>query len=236
MLDKLSKVQARDLELDVLAKEREETPAELVEATKKQASLEQHSETVQAKFDDIRRRADANQLELASLEERRKAASDASLSAESSKEASQYQNQEIQLANRYQELDQDTLPLLGVQEDLGAQLAGLKTELEELKPVIADLQKAEDARVKALDEKVAVIHGDRDAIAREIDKPLLKQYELVRRSKRGMGLAKVQNNNCGGCSMRLPIHVVQKILRNKDIIRCPSCGRILWFKQEINAA
>lgn len=235
MLDKLSKVQARDLELDVLAKERQETPEELVEATNKQASLEQHLETVQAKFDDIRRRADANQLELDSLEERRKAAADAALMAESSKEASQYQNQEIQLANRYQELEQDTFPLLSVQEDLDGQLGTLKTEIDELKPVLADLNKAEEARVKAVDEKVAVVHGDRDAIAREIDKPLLKQYELVRKSKRGMGLANVTNNNCGGCSMRLPIHIVQKVLRNKDIVRCPSCGRILWFKQEISA-
>jgi len=235
MLDKLSKVQARDLELDVLAKERQETPEELVEATNKQASLEQHLETVQAKFDDIRRRADANQLELDSLEERRKAAADAALMAESSKEASQYQNQEIQLANRYQELEQDTFPLLSVQEDLDGQLGTLKTEIDELKPVLADLNKAEEARVQAVDEKVAVVHGDRDAIAREIDKPLLKQYELVRKSKRGMGLANVTNNNCGGCSMRLPIHIVQKVLRNKDIVRCPSCGRILWFKQEISA-
>lgn len=236
MLDKLSKVQARDLELDVLAKERQEAPEELVEATSKQANLEQRVEDVQNKFDDIRRRADANQLELASLEERRKASSDAALMAESSKEASQYQNQEMQLANRYQELDQDTLPLLGVQEDLEAQLVKLKEDIEELKPVIAKLQKEEDARIEALDEKVSVILGDRDAIARTIDKPLLKQYELVRRSKRGLGLANVVNNNCGGCSMRLPIHVVQKILRNDGIIRCPSCGRILWFKQEINAA
>lgn len=235
MLDKLSKVQARDLELDVLAKERQETPEELVEATTKQSNLEQHIESVQAKFDDVRRRADANQLELDSLEERRKAAADASLTAESSKEASQYQNQEIQLANRYQELEQDTFPLLSVQEDLEGQLGKLKAELEELKPVLADLTKAEEARVKAVDEKVAVVHGDRDAIAREIDKPLLKQYELVRRSKRGMGLANVTNNNCGGCSMRLPIHIVQKVLRNDSIVRCPSCGRILWFKQEIEA-
>jgi len=235
MLDKLSKVQARDLELDVLAKERKETPEELVEATSKQTSLEQHVEAVQNKFDDVRRRADANQLELDSLEERRKAAADAALMAESSKEASQYQNQEIQLANRYQELEQDTFPLLSVQEDLEEQLSKLKADLEELKPVLADLEKAEEARVKAVDEKVAVVHGDRDAIAREIDKPLLKQYELVRRSKRGMGLATVTNNNCGGCSMRLPIHIVQKVLRNDGIIRCPSCGRILWFKQEIEA-
>ncbi len=235
MLEKLSKVQARDLELDVLAKERKETPEELVEATNKKASLEQHVEAVQAKFDDVRRRADANQLELDSLEERRKAAADAALMAESSKEASQYQNQEIQLANRYQELEQDTFPLLSVQEDLEGQLGNLKTELEELKPVLAKLEKAEEARVQAVDEKVSVIHGDRDAIAREIDKPLLKQYEMVRRSKRGMGLATVNKNTCGGCSMRLPIHIVQKVLRNNGIVRCPSCSRILWHKQELEA-
>ncbi|MEZ4607948.1 MAG: hypothetical protein R2865_14450 [Deinococcales bacterium] len=40
---------------------------------------------------------------------------------------------------------------------------------------------------------------------------MLKQYELVRRSKRGVGLVKiVGGNTCGGCSMRLPIHVLQK--------------------------
>jgi uncharacterized protein len=89
----------------------------------------------------------------------------------------------------------------------------------------------EKARVLDLNSKIANIKTERDVIAHQIEVNLLKQYEQVRKSKRGTALALVlDGQRCGGCNVKLPINTVQKVKKAQDVTRCPSCGRILWAK------
>jgi hypothetical protein len=147
------------------------------------------------------------------------------------KEASQYQNQELQFTTRVQELEEDTLPLMEQLETAEQEAAALQAELDELQPTLDAMAQAESERVEAIDASTKRIRSERDALAAGIDAPLLKQYEQVRRARRGLGLAEVlDHQSCGGCSVRLPIHVIQKARSGRGVTRCPSCGRILWFK------
>ena len=231
MLDKLNEVQSRDLDLLALEEERGRTPPELIEMRRRKETLETALATVLQKHDTLRKEVNANELELKSLESRRKSAADSAAASQNSKEIAQYQNQELQFATRVQELEEDTLPLLERLESLEAERDTLQAELTELEPQLAAVVQAEQERVNGIDEKLRALEGERDALARDIDAGLLKQYEQVRRSKRGLGLVPVvENQRCGGCNMRLPIHVLQKANSSKSVTRCPSCGRILWAK------
>lgn len=232
MLEKLSQVQTFDLDLDVLEDKKKLVPPELTATETRKRELEQELASLQSAHDDLRKQVSSNELEIQDLTQRRKSAANAASAAMSGKEASQYQNQELQFATRLEELESDTLPLIEKMEALEAQMRALEEELAALEPELAAMVAEEEARVAALDEEGAVIGGNRDALAREIDAGLLKQYEQVRRSRRGLGLVPIiDNKRCGGCNMQLPIHVMQKAGRGKAITRCPSCGRILWPKE-----
>ncbi len=232
MLEKLNNVQTRDLDLDALEQEKKKTPKELIATREQKASLQAALDNAQQRHNELRKQLNINELELEDLATRRKSAADSATAARNSKEASQYQNQELQFATRLQELEDDTIPLIGSMEQLEKELQTLKEQLAELEPKLEELLKAEDARLATVNEKIAALAGERDALAREIDASLLKQYEQVRRSKRGLGIvAIIDNQRCGGCNMRLPIHVIQKAKSGRGITRCPSCGRILWPKE-----
>jgi len=41
----------------------------------------------------------------------------------------------------------------------------------------------------------------------------------------------VDNAKCGGCNVKLPLHVVQKVRSGNGITRCSNCGRILWYRE-----
>lgn len=231
MLEKLSQVQLFDLDLDALEDKKGLVPPELTDTQTRKRDLEAELAAVRAAHDELRRQVSGNELELQSLAERRKSAASAATAAQSGKEASQYQNQELQFATRLEELEADTLPLIEQMEGLEARIRGLEEELAAVEPELARMLEEEAKRLGALDEESAVIAGNRDALAREIDAGLLKQYEQVRRSRRGLGLVPIiDNKRCGGCNMQLPIHVLQKAGRSKAVTRCPSCGRILWPK------
>ncbi len=231
MLEKLSEVQAFDLQIDAYREERGQTPPELIATRAKRSDLQRRLDRKKQERDELRRRVQNNELDLRSLTERRKGASEAALRASSTKEASQYQNQELQFATRVQELEEDTLPLMESLETLDNEVAELEHQLGEVQPVLDDMVAKETARVERIDAEIASIHGRRDGLAAAIDDALLKQYEQVRRARRGVGLVEiVENQRCGGCSVRLPIHVIQKARSGRGVTRCPSCGRILWPK------
>lgn len=230
MIDKLFDVQARDLEIDALKTERGQTPQEFIDAKAVQENLERRRSDRQASLDEVKKQVRTNELELETLQARRKTATEAALMATTAKEASQYQNQELQFATRLEELEGDTLPLMERVESLQADVEALEGELAEVTPQVEEMTEQEAQRVKAVDEKMAALKAERDKLAEGIDATLLKQYEQVRRSKRGVGLALVNGTQCGGCNVRLPIHVVQKVKKGSGITRCPSCGRILFAK------
>ncbi len=229
MLQTLSEVQALDLELDALAAERAQTPPALVDMRARHDALEAELGRRKADLNGLRKRINESEIELGSLQERRKSAAESALRASTSKEASQFQNQELQFATRLQELEEDTMPLLEEQEARQAGVAELEEQLTTLRPELEALEADERARVESLDERVAALGVERARLAQGVSANLLKQYEQVRKARRGLGVVPVtEAGTCGGCNVRLPIFVVQKVRKGQGVTRCPSCGRLLW--------
>lgn len=230
MLEKLSELQEIDLEIAAFQAELDQVPEELTALRVTVADLEKQLAHEQATRDELRSELNAIDLELSTLQERRKEASAAAMRAETAKEASQFQNQELQFGTRVQEVEEDMLPLMEATEAAEGRVQALLDTLGEHRPQLETMETAEAERVGKIAENIQSIEGNRNTIAAEIDTPLLRLYDQIRHS-RGTALAQVVNNaRCTGCNVQVPMHVVQKIKRGKDIVRCPSCGRIVWSK------
>lgn len=231
MLEKLQEVQQRDLELDALHEERERVPPELVELRQERKALETRLAERRYERDELDARVRAAESELQALGKRRRDASEAALRADGAKEAAQYQNQELQFATREQELEEDTLPLMEQLEELREKVNVLEEELAELVPRLEEQDRAEHERVSDVDRRLETLRVERDALAEEVPRNLLRPYEQVRKARRGVGLVEIADQRrCGGCNVQLPIHVIQKAKRGTSVVRCPNCGRILWAK------
>ena len=228
MLETLSEVQGLDLERDALAAARGETPQELLAARARCAEVESERNRVKADHDDLRKQVAATDLELKSLQERRKSASESALRAATAKEMSQFQNQELQFATRAQELEEDALPLMERHEARATELAALQAQLDELAPELEALEALERERVAEVDARDADLADRRARLATTVEAMLLRQYEQVRKARRGLALVGLQEGKrCGGCHVQLPIHVIQKVRKQQGVVRCPSCGRLL---------
>jgi predicted nucleic acid-binding Zn-ribbon protein len=228
MLETLSEVQSLDLQRDTLAVERGEVPAELLAARERRETLRRDLAKVQQEHEALRRRVASNELDLKTLQERRKDASESALRATTSKEMAQYQNQELQFTTRAQELEEDTLPLMEELEGVAATMAGLEEQLAAMTPELEALETAERERVAGVDARDADLADRRARLCNEVEAGLLRQYEQVRRARRGLALVGLEGGKrCGGCHVQLPIHVLQKVRKGAGVTRCPSCGRLL---------
>ncbi len=229
MLEQLSEVQRLDLELDALDSERADVPSALVEIRLARKALEERIAGLVSERDALRLRVRQADTELQGLRDRVKEASESALRADTAKEAAQYQNQEMQFSTRAQELEEDTLPAMEELEALETLVDELQGQHAELVPKHEGLEAKEKERLDEIDTREQSIRENRDSLAQSVDAALLKQYDQVRRARRGIGMAElVGGRRCGGCNMQLPLHVVQKAAKPSAIVRCPSCGRILW--------
>ncbi len=231
MLEKLNDVQTRDLRLDEFDLEKLKVPQALIELQAETEALQRKLSDRHDRHQELAKQVRASDLEMAALTERRKAAAASALEAESNKEASQFQNQELQFATRLEELEADALPLMERLEVLSGEVTTLEEQMGELRPRLDGMIADEKARLEGIAAGMVNLQQERSTLASEVPPALLKQYEQVRKAKRGVAIAPIVNaERCGGCNVKLPIYVLQKVGKAQDITRCPSCGRILWSK------
>jgi len=74
-----------------------------------------------------------------------------------------------------------------------------------------------------------VVAAQRDQLASTLDFASLQLYDGLRRSKKGLAVAKVERGLCQGCRMSLPTQQLQNVRRGQNTVLCSSCGRMLLW-------
>lgn len=98
-----------------------------------------------------------------------------------------------------------------------------KKEYDTLRVVCEEEYAKSEGSRKEADAAVA-------ALAANVDPALLERYKRVKRNHT-VPMAKVENNQCGGCNMSLPMVVVKRVQSSDGLVECENCGRILYVDQ-----
>lgn len=84
------------------------------------------------------------------------------------------------------------------------------------------------SRREALDLELADLSGRRrEAEAAVEDQGALKRYEAIRAKPGGIGIARIEENSCGGCRMTLPNALIKIVKEGTQMQTCENCGRLL---------
>ena len=103
----------------------------------------------------------------------------------------------------------------------------LHTKLEEARTAWGARQAELQAAIKELNAEKAGFEGQRSKLTEGLDPSSLQQYEILRKSKGGLAVAKVERGLCQGCRMSLPTHQQQRVRNGRQTVLCSSCGRML---------
>ena len=226
-LELLGTIQAMDLELDKLRLDEDSVPATLRGARDERDRLGNDLEGVRAAHGATRKALSAAELELKDLSAKRDRATADQRTAGNAKEQSQYESVILQLSGRIDELENDSLPLVDQLEGSQRQIAAFESNLRDLEPQLKQLEGLDEDRIAALraeyDEKLF----KRNTAAEDISEKLLREYDSVRRARKGLGFVRVVGGKCVGCKAQLPLNIVQRLKGGELPVKCPSCGRIL---------
>lgn len=238
-LAELNRLQERDLELDQIRQDQSRIPDELAQARMHLRQLEVHLSDLQEQLREVRMAYHRLDLELQDLKSKREKAKAAQAQATGAKEQTQYGEQIRQLTGLIEDIEGNNkdvvgqiLPLLEQMEKLEEQLLQVKAQVQEARPRLEALEAANQQRVDALEADYQSKKISRDQLAASIPAAIVKEYESIRRARKGTGLAKMAKTSsgyrCTACNMQLPMHVAQQVHQASKVVRCPSCGRILW--------
>ncbi|MCS7091341.1 MAG: C4-type zinc ribbon domain-containing protein [Verrucomicrobiota bacterium] len=78
------------------------------------------------------------------------------------------------------------------------------------------------------------LSAERHQLANDLEPSLRQRYERLLKSRGGNVVVGIAHGVCGGCHMRLPPQVVVDCRSDQEIVTCPNCGRILYYKREMD--
>lgn len=229
-LQSLRRVQELDLELDRLRAEEASIPDALRDARAEQERLNNTLEDTEITLEGVEKQVRGLEQDLAGTRDQAsRAREEQEKNAFDARAQSQYGSRIQMLSERAEEMEEDLVPLRERQRELLDRASGLRGEHRALRPRLEELETQDEARVQALRAAGEGARQERAALVTGIDSRTVKEYDLIRRAKKGLGLVEIRGGRCTGCNVMLPVNVQQKAAQGKlPPVKCPSCGRFLY--------
>lgn len=143
------------------------------------------------------------------------------------KELTSLQMEVDSLKTRRGQLEDRALEIMEQIELTTKNSAAIDSELKVLEADWKSNQQQLSAEVEQLKAKLSDLRHKRELLAAKIDPKLLEVYEAVKKQK-STAVAKVEQGICHGCRISLPTSELHQT-RKGGLVRCSSCGRILFL-------
>jgi hypothetical protein len=122
-----------------------------------------------------------------------------------------------------------------------AQCAEIQQQIDEKKTELEKHRKESEDKAKEFEKEVQQVQTEWDSVAKEIPKDVLDIFKRVADTYDGEAIADIEQQDqkrasysCGGCFMGLTAETVNKLMTKDDVLRCPTCTRILVLKDELS--
>jgi len=232
-LHRLLDLQDRDLHADQLRHRRATLPerAALGERERALTELDASRPTVADRLGALERSQKRLEDEVASLTEKQahEGTKLYSGTVTSPRELQAIQDEIELLARRQVMLEDELLEIMEQAEPVQAELDGLDRRHTELIVEVDRLRTSLGDAERVVDDELAAVDAERQAIATELPDDLLASYEKLRSRLGGVAVARLEGSQCLGCHLSLPATEVDAIRHAAPdaVVTHEECGRIL---------
>lgn len=169
------------------------------------------------------------ELEVQSEEQKLARLKDQSMQAKTNEQLWAFQHEIQYVENRIRQLEDRILDLMAESERLEQTLKAAEAALaEERRQVEAEKQQAQ----RRSEEARRLLDGlsrERQQTVSALPPALYKNYERIRKLRKGVAVAEVVDGRCTACHVVLRLQFYQDLRRGEQVMFCESCGRILYY-------
>lgn len=127
-------------------------------------------------------------------------------------------------------IEDELLALMESDERNSAEIKNLQKEYEKTEKELAEKKVIFENDLKKENNSIGQLMLDKQIKLAELSKNIADKYENVRKNKKGIAVVPVENGICGGCHRNLPIHIIDELKKDKELVSCHNCMRILYQK------
>jgi predicted nucleic acid-binding Zn-ribbon protein len=111
-------------------------------------------------------------------------------------------------------------------KEMESEEAKIRVEKDKLEAFKNQLEK----EMLEAERELLTLKETRSRIVDNIDKETYNRYIDLIESSNGIAVTEVKEAICQGCNMNIPPQLFVEIKKNEEIIQCPQCHRILYYK------
>lgn len=126
------------------------------------------------------------------------------------------------------ELEDRELELMASLESTQADLRLAQEEQARLEALASEKNRRLLEQRTAIERELAALDSQHSELSARISAASLTLYQRLRKEKRGRAVSTIERSTCQGCRIALPMGLVQRVRAGRELVFCPSCGRILF--------
>lgn len=115
-------------------------------------------------------------------------------------------------------------------EQLEKEVVSLKNICTAEQQLLREAVKNDDLEIARIEAAKQAIMSQREVEAAALQAPYLKRYTLLLAKRDGLAVVAVNDTVCQGCYMALPPQQVIEVRKAEQLNICPTCQRILYYK------
>lgn len=135
------------------------------------------------------------------------------------------------------------LEIMGEVESLKGQVETLDASIAEQRKVTEMAEQELNQRHGEVADRLEELKTERDEAAKELPAEALQVFDRLADTMDGEAMAPIIEQDrrrleyvCGGCYMQIPVERVNQLITADEMVRCPSCKRILYLEPELKDA
>jgi len=126
-------------------------------------------------------------------------------------------------------VEDEILKLMTAYEEMQQRYKSSEKEIKQEELQLEELKKKVEADLETLEGEIVELKKKRAGYEAGLDKDVLQQYQRLVSHKDAVAVVSVVNKVCQGCYMSITSQTLNKLIADKDLTFCHSCGRILYL-------
>lgn len=227
----LEQLQQIDLQIDRYQSDLDRFPLEVQEIARQLVVLRREISEAKERADVLEKDLRKKEQDLAVEQEKIKRSERRLLGIKNQKEYNAL-SREVKLGKKVVgELEDLTLASMTELESLKRTTDRKETEYQQFEKSLLEKKAEAEAVMKEATNALVDLTSKREEISQAIDRDFLKRYQTVKKV-RGNAIAEIRNGICTACHMAIPPQLNIRVLKQEEMIICPTCHRILYVKPE----
>jgi hypothetical protein len=130
------------------------------------------------------------------------------------------------------EIEDEILSLLERIDAFKRELREQENTLQESRTRYEQAKKKTEEELHSLDEEILTCQKNLQGLSGEIERDLMKKYDIIKKRKNGLAVVPVLKGVCTGCHLNIPPQLYNELLKSDQVLSCPNCNRIIYWDEK----